>query len=482
MALVHDTPPAGRPASPEALIPEARELQRRRVRRRWGAALLGALILAGGGIVVFGAGGSPALPSVRGPLPAGIVARAGDPAGGLPWGLRVVRTSGWTCVQLGRLRGDQLGVIGKDGSYGDDGRFHPFAPSTTNQVFCAQDDAHGHAFMTIQLGALPASGVGAGNQTATQCRTAAEVARMKRILRIRYAAGLRALIEQVLICPQRDLRFIQYGLLGPDANAITYTYDGRHVVERTHGADGAYLVVGPATPSFCSQMPQGSFCGGNGDAPSSLFGGMILAVHYRNGQTCQPATLGTRLPASMLQCSRIGYVAPKALLRASQVAASVSFRLIPAASYCWQPSSSDGRYGFGTAAATDLGGYLPCTAGLSAADKRPGLVQHGVLVVSSWTARQPVTSTNTDYEFFLGSDRCGGDGGSTGGRITAGEGLTRGLIVQSRCAGTLTGTVAYQPNLGPGGGGFAGDDPGHDGSILVGRFTIHISAHTSRPY
>ncbi len=478
MELVHDTPAE---ASPEALIPEARELHRRRLRRRWGAALLGVLLLAGGGIVLFGGGGSSAVPSVAGALPAGIVARAGDPAGGLPWGLRVVRTGGWTCVQLGRLRGDQLGVIGKDGSLGDDGRFHPFAPSTTNQAFCAQDDANSHAFMTIQLGALPASGVGAGYHTATQCRTAAEVADMKRILRIRHAAGLRALIEQVLICPQRDLRFIQYGLLGLYANAITYSYDGRRLVERTHGADGAYLVVGPATTSFCSQMPQGSLCGENGDAPNSLFGGMILAVHYRNGQSCQPATLDTRLPPSILQCPRIGYVAPKALLRASQVAAPVSFRLIPAASYCWQPSSSDGRDGFGAAAATDLGGYLPCTAGLSAADKRPGIIQHGVLVVFSWTARQPVTSTNTGYEFFLGSDRCGGEGGSTGGRITAGERLTRGLIVQSRCTGTLTGTVAYQPNLGPEGGGFAGDDPGHDGSILVGDFTIRIPAHTVRP-
>jgi hypothetical protein len=104
-----------------------------------------------------------------------------------------------------------------------------------------------------------------------------------------------------------------------------------------------------------------------------------------------------------------------------------------------------------------------------------------VLVVFSWTARQPVTSTGTDYEFFLGSDRCGGQGGSTYGRITTGERLTRGLIVQRRCTGTLTGTVAYQPDLGHGGGAFAGGDLGHDGSILVGRFTLRIPTHTVRP-
>jgi len=116
-----------------------------------------------------------------------------------------------------------------------------------------------------------------------------------------------------------------------------------------------------------------------------------------------------------------------------------------------------------------------------ARDTRPGLVEHGTLVVFSWTARQPVTSTNTEYEYFLGSGACGGQGGSTYGRITAGERLTRGIVVQSRCTGTLTGTIGYEPNLGPGGGTFAGADPGHDGSLLVGRFSVNIPPHNSRP-
>jgi hypothetical protein len=44
-------------------------------------------------------------------------------------------------------------------------------------------------------------------------------------------------------------------------------------------------------------------------------------------------------------------------------------------------------------AATDLGGYLPCNGAVPARDKRPGLVERGTLVVFSWTARQPATST-----------------------------------------------------------------------------------------
>ena len=164
MALLQDSP-TRLPRSPEALIPEARELQRRRRRRRWGATLVGLVILGGGWVLLSGGGGGNAgVPTTHGPLPAGIVARAADPAGGLPWAIRFVRTTGWTCLQLGRLRGDQLGVIDEDGSFGNTGRFHPFGPSTTNQARCAQNDANNRAFMTIQLGAEPASGAGGGYQ------------------------------------------------------------------------------------------------------------------------------------------------------------------------------------------------------------------------------------------------------------------------------------------------------------------------------
>jgi hypothetical protein len=281
MALVEDTATDGTPASPEALIPEAREIQRRR-RRRAGAVLLGLLILAGGGVVLFGGGGGPAVPTVHGPLPAGIAARAADPAGGLAWGLRVVRASGWTCVQLGRLRGGSLGVLGRDGSFGDDGRFHPFAPSTTNQAFCAQSDANGHAFLNIQLGAQAASGEGAGDRTPSQCQTAAHIAQATRVIRTRHPSALRTFLHSQSVCPGGDLRFVQYGLLGPAATSITYTLDGRRETERTYGPDGAYLVVAPSSPSACGRFGPGSNCGGTGSSSGArIFAGIITAVHYR---------------------------------------------------------------------------------------------------------------------------------------------------------------------------------------------------------
>ena len=75
MALVeHERTDEG--GSPEALIREARELQRRRRRRRAAAAVVGLLALGGGIVLAGGSGGAPVGPGLVGPLPPGIAARA----------------------------------------------------------------------------------------------------------------------------------------------------------------------------------------------------------------------------------------------------------------------------------------------------------------------------------------------------------------------------------------------------------------------
>src|ERR1039458_3482761 len=52
--------------------------------------------------------------------------RTADPAGGLPWGMRIIHTTrGLICVQIGRVYDNQLGQLGVDGAFHDDGRFHP---------------------------------------------------------------------------------------------------------------------------------------------------------------------------------------------------------------------------------------------------------------------------------------------------------------------------------------------------------------------
>ena len=56
--------------------------------------------------------------------------RVPDPAGGPPWGMRLVHTTaGVVCVQLGHVEGGRLGQLGVDGAFNNDGRFHVLAPS-----------------------------------------------------------------------------------------------------------------------------------------------------------------------------------------------------------------------------------------------------------------------------------------------------------------------------------------------------------------
>jgi hypothetical protein len=109
------------------------------------------------------------------------------------------------------------------------------------------------------------------------------------------------------------------------------------------------------------------------------------------------------------------------------------------------------RYGFGAAAATEIGPYLRCVGAIPARDKDIGGVLHGTLIIFSWTARQAVTSPNGQYQFMVNTGRCGGQGGSTYGRIAVGERLTRAVILPT-CTGTASGAIGYDPDLGPGDG------------------------------
>ncbi|HEY3946511.1 MAG TPA: hypothetical protein VGL78_14890 [Solirubrobacteraceae bacterium] len=483
MALVESerTDEAG---SPEALIREARELQRRRRRRRAAVALVGLLALGGGIVLVAGGGGPSAGRGLVGALPAGIAARAGDPAGGLAWGIRVVRASGWTCLQLGRLRGDQLGVIGKDGAFGDDGRFHPFAPSTTKQAYCAQNDPKGHAFLNAQLAPQPASAAGAGSRTVPKCHPAADVAQAKRTLSRRgrsRAVRSRALrvVDAWRVCPSGDLRYVQYGLLGPDATGVTYTLGGRSEVQRTRGPDGAYLIVGP--PGACGRLGLGSDCAGTGPVDSpQIFAGMITAVDYRDGRTCSLNRSRPGEPAVLVSCPRVGYLPAKLPIGEARVATPISVRLITAKHYCFTRRDRPIKRS-APAPETDRGPYIPCDGPVPANEVRDLADQHGTLVVFSWIAREPVNSPNSSYAFMIRAPCGTGGGGPTIGRIRAGELLTRGQFEPSGCTGTFTGAVAYNPNVGPGGPTGPALFPRRNGSIivtrgwiLVGRFAIAI--------
>lgn len=472
-------------STPEALIEEAREAQRRRY-RRWGGGLLSLFVLAGGMLLLFGGGSSPAVPSdpsgpapavIHGPLPPGIVARAADPAGGLPWGTRLVRTRGWTCVQVGRLSGGQLGEVGVDNVYHDDGLFHPFGLETNHHTpSCVRDDGSGNPFMTVELGAIPASSVlvgwngsahGGGCDLGTQVARAHQLAKR---LKGRRAAGLANFSPPT--CPAADERFIQYGLLGPDAQSITYTYNGHRITQQT-GPDGAYLVVAPATAKFCDQFGRGTMCGSSGRAPNSIFGGMITSVRYRDGQTC--TSTGT-LASGLAGCPTVGYVKPKPAAEINaQVQSPISVKVVTAKHYCFTRNS---YFSNSMPAPPTQITYMPCDGSVPTTEVRDPTGQQGSDIIFSWTARKPSTSSSK-YETVLtwlhgGNAPQGcpsGSGSMVGGRVHTGERLTRADFVPAACTGTYTGTVYYNPNVQPGNGGGASlFRPEQNGAIPVGHF------------
>jgi hypothetical protein len=222
------------------------------------------------------------------PIPASIgltALRVADPAGGLPWGLRTLKTTrGMGCVQLGRVADEKLGVLGQDGVFDDDGKFHELPVDTVGQLDCQVSDAAGHTFIAIGVQGQAASGMRGG-----ECIAPAQ----------ELPSAVHTTIPR---CPGQDMRIIYYGLLGPRAMAVTYVGDDGHVdVARTSGADGAYLVV--VRPS--AKHPAKGYWS-IGTSPGSG----IRSVRYRDAPECRignPRQLG-----GAHGCPLVGFVAPHA--------------------------------------------------------------------------------------------------------------------------------------------------------------------------
>jgi hypothetical protein len=162
-----------------------------------------------------------------------------DPAGGPAWGMRVFSTKqGEGCLQVGRLLDGKLGAIGQDDAFGDDGRFHAFAQSSAfAKRACTVLDGAQRLFVNATVGDMPASAwVGYGGGCVPSTASHAE--------RFQENGKPRAL------CPQADERNLYYGLLGPDAQSITYVLDGHAHTQPTVGPEGAYLLAtAPTEPA-----------------------------------------------------------------------------------------------------------------------------------------------------------------------------------------------------------------------------------------
>jgi hypothetical protein len=270
---------------------------------------IGGIALAAGGVIRFGAPAERPEGFVRGrfanPLSGGALVKGAvrplpiataDPAGGPPWGMRVLSTKyGEGCVQVGRLLDGRLGAIGQDHAFSDDGLFHEFpVQSTFVPHTCTVLDGNDRIFLNATVGDLPASAwIGASGGCVPSTATHAE--------RFSEDGKPRAL------CPLADERNLFYGLLGPDAKSITYVLGGHTRTQPTVGAEGAYLIVTTATPT------QLSFNLGTQDIVP--VDGPITELHYRDGSTCHLTArswIGGREACTPQLSVPVGWVAPKA--------------------------------------------------------------------------------------------------------------------------------------------------------------------------
>lgn len=240
------------------------------------------------------------VPSAAGVTLLGI--SAPDPGGGLPWGLELVKTTrGLGCLEFGRLSDGSLGVLGQDGAFGDDHRFHPLSAldAVSGLESCATLDAHGRLFLAAQMQAVPASAY-----------PQACLPIVDEELGARAVGGLPS-------CPRADVRAVFYGVLGPDAKSISYSLatetvgvatrgragaskavrteryalHGPTVTVPTVGADGAYLIVAPALPGAASDTFGPDAPNGSSSLPYGSYQ-PIRAIAYSNGTVCRIGAKG----------------------------------------------------------------------------------------------------------------------------------------------------------------------------------------------
>jgi hypothetical protein len=189
--------------------------------------------------------------------------RAPDPAGGLPWGMRIIHTTrGLICVQIGRVYDGQLGQLGVDGAFHNDGRFHPLPADALPDVL-----ANAAGWMAGNC-ASPGA-IYAGDSVGLELSAATGP---------RPGAGVPA-----------DRREISFGLLGVHAVSITYREGSQTRTQPVLPSVGAYLIV----QRYTSGRPLGSVSEtdgrdepGNYSAPAGPNGALTAITYSYGGRPC----------------------------------------------------------------------------------------------------------------------------------------------------------------------------------------------------
>jgi hypothetical protein len=347
--------------------------------------------------------------------------RVGDPDGGPPWGIRTFRTTrGVGCVQIGRVQGDQLGVIGQDGAFDNDNKFHPMGPTVMTGAFCTPVDGAGHAFLAVVRDGLPSAALDRG------CAVQPN--------------------DRLPTCALGHQRIVFYGVLGPEAEAITYRApDGSVATQRVTGPEGAYLVVQRPTREHPAD---GSFQ--YSQTPATR----LLSVRYRDGSVCRMIS-PIRFNGAR-RCPAKGYVPPAGRrLTSADVAAPVK----------------------ATVSSRPVSQRLP---GMAAPPKNTKIPDAWRVTVR-FRARVATRGQANAYVFSIvprTQKRCklGGMGGMVNHDVQAGDAVAERVFVPADCRGRLDVLVALrQPS------GTKADPvpapllPGNPGKLpVVGRTSVDI--------
>jgi hypothetical protein len=190
--------------------------------------------------------------------------RVTDPDGGLPWGLRLIHTTrGLVCLQVGRVENGELGELGIDGAFHDDGRFHPLPASSLPTDASSGAAANSSCVLAGQTFEGTIDGID---------RSAASTAP--------GPTGSPG--------PTGRQRAISYGMLGEHAVSITYDIGAGDRTTAVIGGSGAYLLVEREPTTQPGESSPGETYGGSRgvDAANALRphpSGALSAISYRFG-------------------------------------------------------------------------------------------------------------------------------------------------------------------------------------------------------
>jgi hypothetical protein len=237
--------------------------------------------------------------------------RVPDPAGGPPWGMRLVFTTAdrqdparnrdtarWGCVQIGRVVDGELGILGQDGAFHNDGLFHelPVQPEACGSVNSAGQLVGLTGGSSITASAYRGlEGCQTGSARRQEQMALPSIQRQLGVARAeKDPQGIRAALEDLATyrriapkldadarCPETDLRLLAFGIAGPDARSVTVSGEGLHeTIALKASDDGAYLIVRPV-----SRLQQLHSVLKAEDLALEVQA-LHRTIHYENGHSC----------------------------------------------------------------------------------------------------------------------------------------------------------------------------------------------------